>query len=73
MTPTPCAEHGYSFDLGQAKQALADAGLTDSDGNGFVDQDGQDLVVTLWSYSGSRAADGDGIMQADFNAMGLKT
>lgn len=69
-----CAEHGYSFDLEQAKQHLADAGLTDSDGNGFVEQDGEELAVTLWSYSGfPERQTAMEIMQADFNAMGLKT
>ena len=69
-----CAEHGYSYDLEKAKQYLADAGLTDSDGNGFVDQDGQEVVITIWSYTGfperQKAME---IMQADFNAIGLKT
>jgi peptide/nickel transport system substrate-binding protein len=69
-----CAEHGYAYDLELAKQALADAGLTDSDGSGFVDQDGQDLVVTLWSYTGfPERQTAMEIMQADFNAIGLKT
>lgn len=69
-----CAEYGYSYDLEKAKQYLAEAGLTDSDGSGFVDQDGQDLAITLWSYTGfperQKAME---IMQADFNAIGLKT
>jgi peptide/nickel transport system substrate-binding protein len=69
-----CAEHGYSFDLEQAKAYLAEAGFTDSNGSGFVDEDGQDLVVTLWSYTGfperQRAME---IMQADLNAIGLQT
>lgn len=69
-----CAEYGYTYDLEKAKQYLADAGYSDSDGNGFVDEDGKDVVVTLWSYSGfperQKAME---IMQSDFNAMGLKT
>jgi peptide/nickel transport system substrate-binding protein len=69
-----CGEYGYTYDLEKAKAALADAGLTDSDGNGFVEMDGQELVVTLWTYTGfaerQKALE---IMQADFNSIGLKT
>ncbi|HAY14304.1 MAG TPA: hypothetical protein DCY02_07540 [Armatimonadetes bacterium] len=35
-----------------AKQMLADAGWTDSDGNGFVDKDGQELTIRT-VYMGS--------------------
>jgi peptide/nickel transport system substrate-binding protein len=69
-----CAEYGYGYDLEKAKAALAEAGLTDSDGNGFVEMDGQELVVTLWTYTGfaerQKALE---IMQADLNSIGLKT
>jgi peptide/nickel transport system substrate-binding protein len=69
-----CAEHGYTYDLEQAKAKLAEAGLTDSDGNGFVEMDGQELVVTLWSYTGfSEREKAMEIMQADFNNIGLRT
>jgi peptide/nickel transport system substrate-binding protein len=69
-----CAEHGYSYDLEAGKAMLAEAGLTDSDGNGFVEQDGEELVVTLWSYSGfPERQTAMEIMQSDLNAIGLKT
>lgn len=69
-----CAEHGYSYDLDQARAYLAEAGFTDSDGNGFVEADGEELVITIWSYTGfperQKAME---IMQADLNAIGLRT
>jgi peptide/nickel transport system substrate-binding protein len=72
--PALCAEHGYTYDPEQAKAMLTEAGLTDSDGNGFVEMDGQELVVTLWSYTGfSEREKAMEIMQADFNNIGLRT
>ncbi|HVU12233.1 MAG TPA: ABC transporter substrate-binding protein [Phototrophicaceae bacterium] len=44
----------YPFDPDQAKQMLADAGWKDSDGNGFLDKDGQELTLKL-EYSASWA------------------
>jgi peptide/nickel transport system substrate-binding protein len=44
----PASTVFYPFDVASAKEALAAAGLTDADGNGFVDAPaGGDLTVTL--------------------------
>jgi len=42
----------YAFDPEAAKQQLADLGWTDSDGNGFIDKDGQELTMNL-AYLGT--------------------
>ena len=42
----------YPFDAEAAKQQLADLGWTDSDGNGFLDKDGQELTMNL-AYLGT--------------------
>src|SRR5690606_33531757 len=42
----------YAFDPEAAKQQLADLGWTDSDGNGFLDKDGQELTMNL-AYLGT--------------------
>ncbi len=44
----------YPFDPAQATQRLADAGWTDSDGNGFLDKDGQEFTLNI-AYLGSWA------------------
>jgi peptide/nickel transport system substrate-binding protein len=68
-----CAEHGYAYDLEQAKKSLADAGFTDSDGNGIVEMDGKDLEVTLWSYAPYPVQQKTiELVQADLNKIGLK-
>ncbi|MFN8379110.1 MAG: ABC transporter substrate-binding protein [Anaerolineae bacterium] len=44
----------YPYDPAQAAQLLADAGWTDSDGNGFLDKDGQEFTLNI-SYLGTWA------------------
>ena len=44
----------YPFDPDQARTLLEEAGWTDSDGNGFVDKDGQELTLRT-AYLGSWA------------------
>ena len=41
------AKDKYAFDVEAAKAMLADAGWTDSDGDGVVDKDGESLSVVL--------------------------
>ncbi len=45
---------GQSYDLDKAAEYLAEAGYSDSDGNGIVDKDGEDLTLTI-SLSNSAA------------------
>lgn len=37
------------FDVTKARQALADAGWRDTDGDGYVEKEGKTLEVTLWA------------------------
>ena len=68
-----CATHGYTYDLEKAKQALAEGGFTDTNGNGIVEMDGKDLEVTLWSYAPYPVQQKTiELVQADLNKIGLK-
>lgn len=42
-----CCHKGYDYDLEKAKQLLAEAGWTDSDGNGILDKNGKSLTLEL--------------------------
>jgi peptide/nickel transport system substrate-binding protein len=47
----------YNYDPDRAKQLLADAGWTDTDGDGIVDKDGQKMSFQVMYGSGSAATD----------------
>ena len=50
----PCggdAVHTDAYNAEQAKKLLREAGWTDTDGNGYVDKNGQDLTVRWLTYT----------------------
>ncbi len=67
-----CAQYGSTYDLDLARQALADGGFVDSDGDGIVEFNGENVSVTLWSYAPypvqSKTIQ---LVQADLNQIGL--
>jgi len=61
-----------AFDPEKAKQLLAEAGWTDSNGDGFVDKDGENLTFEMLVAS-DRSSMGAAapVLQAQFNAVGV--
>ena len=47
----------FPYDLGRAKELLAGIGLTDTDGDGFVNWEGGDNVDIVLGYSTQRTTD----------------
>ncbi len=63
----------YPYDVEKAQALLADAGWYDRDGNGIVDKDGEDLVISVLMPTGNKASE---VllqkMQESFEKIGVK-
>ena len=63
------ANEPFEYDPDKAREMLAAEGLTDSDGNGIVEHDGQDVVLTLVVVEGPYA---NGVLIAETAAAALQ-
>jgi peptide/nickel transport system substrate-binding protein len=61
----------YGYDPQKAKDLLAEAGWTDSNGNGTVDKDGEELQFTLWIYNDSEAQSYGEVLQSQLGEAGI--
>lgn len=62
----------YPYDLDRATELLEEAGFYDTDGNGIVDRDGEDLVIDFMMPSGNDASKNLGLtMQENFGKIGV--
>ncbi len=62
---------GYTYDPEKAKQILADAGYKDTDGDGFVEKDGQKVVLQFVTFSGDTYRTIAVLFQESLKAVGI--
>jgi len=78
ITPALCGVHNNDvkplpFNIEQSKKLLADAGWTDTDGDGFVDKDGKKFSFTLTTNTGNkRRANSSVLIQAQLKEVGVE-
>jgi peptide/nickel transport system substrate-binding protein len=78
LTPELCNVHNddivpIGFDASEAKSLFAEAGWTDSDGDGWLDKDGKKFEFTLTTNAGNkRRADSSIFLQAFYKEVGVK-
>lgn len=66
-------EFGVRYDPARAAELLAEAGWTDSDGNGVLDRDGVEARWTITSYSGSTPMDRTlAVIQSNLREIGVE-
>ena len=78
ITPELCGVHNddivpLSFDQAESRRLFAEAGWTDTDGDGFLDKDGQRFEFTLTTNTGNkRRAQASVFIQAHLADVGVK-
>ena len=59
------------YDVDTARKILADAGYTDSDGDGFVEKDGQKVTLSIYCYKSNNFPTLSEVLQSMFKAIGI--
>lgn len=62
---------GYTYDPDMARKILADAGYADTNGNGIVEKDGQDLKLRFVTFSGDTYRTIAVLFQESLKAVGI--
>jgi len=72
MDPAEVAEIGYPYDPQKGIDLLAEAGWIDTDGNGVVDKDGEDLSLLMYIGNDTESQQYGEVMQAEFADVGIE-
>lgn len=59
------------YDPEKTKQILADAGYTDSDGDGFVEKDGEKVMLNITTYDSNNFTTLSEVIQASLKTVGI--
>ena len=62
---------GKDYDADQAKKILADAGYVDTDGDGFLEKDGETVHLNIICYSANSFPTLSEVIQAELKAIGI--
>ena len=62
----------YTYDPQKASDLLAEAGWTDSNGNGVIDKDGQEFSMVMYIYNDSENQSYGGVIQSQFLNVGIE-
>ena len=69
----PAVEQMYPFDLNQARSLLAAQGLADTNGDGFLDVDGEPLTLTVVFGPWNQMPEVAQLLQSQWRDLGIRT